>query len=388
MSGSEDDCVIECLDEDVEIVQHYVQKVDDVKHIIIKTEPEDDELLQERPEKRKKVKREEEDSDYDPAEEYRQRFKKKMRPSRPIFKRESVPDNTSKGDFRRRRLLDIRIPDYEDPLCLPVRSYSTDEYSAKRLRNWNNLCLKYMKMYETPLRPDVQETFSSSRCVVLRNAYSKDSGKVDTTVWSKLTVENKQGMQKSEIFQAVLPRYKEKKALNTIILRPKLLKSVQYKEEVILTKEFNKNEDMLIVYKPKQALSCTYKMIEEKVEGSDEEPKRYLKEVVACKMCAPCYQMSWRGVLKSNSNSMKCCVCNITCSSAFNLLSHLRGHSQAEVRANKMLISKTLSEVLRYHYECRICSQKCGSIKGLRSHIKAHKGKEPFLCEIGGHVAS
>lgn len=172
------DCEIECLDEDVEIVQQYVLKVDDSKEAVkIKEEPlELPSLLEEKPDKniKKKIKKEEEDSDYDPAEEYRQRFKRKMRPSRPIFKREN--ERTSKYDLKIRRQLDIRIPDYEDPLCLPVRALNRDDGDLKKLKNWNNLCLKHMKMYEAPLRPETKDAVSSRRTIVLRNLNNRQTG--------------------------------------------------------------------------------------------------------------------------------------------------------------------------------------------------------------------
>lgn len=174
------DCEIECLDEDVEIIQKYVLKVEDSKEDIkIKEEPlESSSLLEEVPERitKKKIKKEEEDSDYDPAEEYRQRFKRRMRPSRPIFKRE--PERTSKYDLKIRRELDIKIPDYEDPLCLPVRAMNREDGDLKKLRNWNNLCLKHMRMYDAPLRPDLKEAVSSSRTVVLRNLNNRQTGKI------------------------------------------------------------------------------------------------------------------------------------------------------------------------------------------------------------------
>ncbi|CAH4032252.1 unnamed protein product [Pieris brassicae] len=384
------DCEIECLDEDVEIVQQYVLKLDDSKEFVkIKEEPlESSSLLEEKPDKsiKKKIKKEEEDSDYDPSEEYRQRFKRKMRPSRPIFKREN--ERTSKYDLKIRRQLDIRIPDYEDPLCLPVRAWNREDGDLKKLRNWNNLCLKHMKMYELPLRPDTKDAVSSTRTIVLRNLNTRQTGKVETTMWSKISVENEDGMKKSEIVQAMLPKYREKKFLKSVVLGPKQTKPVNFREEVILTKEFDKDEEMLIAYKPKSVLSCTYKMFEKESEGSDDDSKKYLRELVVCKMCVPCYQTSWRGVHKGNNTNIKCSICDRVCVSVYNLLSHVRSHSTEDVKAHKKEISKSLSEVLQYHYECRICPERCDSIKALKAHVNTHKGSVPFVCEIGDHVAS
>lgn len=87
------------------------------------------------------------------------------------------------------------------------------------------------------------------------------SGKSETTIWSKTCVENEDGDRKSEIFQCVLPRYKEKKVLTTFGLLNRKLKPYHIVDEVILSKEDNKDGEVLVVYKPKETLSAVYKLV-------------------------------------------------------------------------------------------------------------------------------
>lgn len=61
-------------------------------------------------------------------------------------------------------------------------------------------------------------------------------GCVETTIWSKTSVANVEGDKKSEIFQCVLPRYKEKKVLNNYILGHRRMPNAPQTSEVILSK--------------------------------------------------------------------------------------------------------------------------------------------------------
>lgn len=82
---------------------------------------------------------------------------------------------------------------------------------------------------------------------------------------SKMCVENSKGVKRSEIVQAVLPKYREKKVLNLYrLLESKKRRSHSYKEEVVLTKESNKDVESLVVYKRTENLSLVYKMFERK----------------------------------------------------------------------------------------------------------------------------
>ncbi|XP_038218190.1 uncharacterized protein LOC119836792 [Zerene cesonia] len=407
---SEDmDCEIEFLDEDADIVQQCVQTVESPTDdtLLVEIKKEKVPLLVERPivkveterPTRRRRRKDEEDSDYDPTGEIRTRGRKRKSANisrqnvslkTPKSESKTVKDkNSSKYDLKIRRQLDIRIPDYDDPLCLPVRALIKDESDAKKLRNWNNLCLKHYKHHDVPLRMNLEESVSSTRTVVLRNLINKQTEKVETTMWSKIMIQDKKGTRKSEIIQSVLPRYREKKFLHSVVLGAKRNRTIYHKEEAILTKEFNKDEEMLIVYKPKHALSSSYKMFENDVDNSnDDEAKKYLREVVVCKMCAPCYQTSWRGVRKNNQSNVKCDICGRTCVSVYNLLSHIRSHADRDVRAHKRAISLALAQSVDYHYECRICQEKHTSIKALRQHVNTHKGPEVFVCDIGDHLVS
>lgn len=57
----------------------------------------------------------------------------------------------------KRREMDITIPDYDDPLCLPVRVVSKVWSDRERLKKWNNMCLRYYQRYRD-LQKDVVTT--------------------------------------------------------------------------------------------------------------------------------------------------------------------------------------------------------------------------------------
>lgn len=201
---------IEYLDEDEDVVQQCVQTVDAAASSIVppanfsiapKLEdnlmaPEIDtsSLLVERtpvgrpPNKRKKRK-EEEDSDYNPNqsdEDYqpgpRRPYKKKQTPTpRPPptveMKKYKHVNLSKKEEMKFRRDMGVKIPNFEDPLCLPVKGVINDENDMKKLKNWNNICLNSFKNHDTVLKPDVGVTVSSHRNVVLRNVKNKLTGK-------------------------------------------------------------------------------------------------------------------------------------------------------------------------------------------------------------------
>ncbi|CAH2098507.1 unnamed protein product [Euphydryas editha] len=411
--SEEADCEIEFLDEDADIVQQCVQTVEnetDIKPALVEPTLLVERVPNEKPTRRKRRKKEE-DSDYDPTEDLPQRNRKRKQTNFPrqtttrgrpfassyIHKTDIKEERKSKNlgtkyDFINRKQLNIRIPDYDDPLCLPVRALKKDEWDARKLRNWNNLCLENFKQFDNPLRAEKQPTVSSKRTVVLRNIHNKLTGKVETTMYGKICVENKNEDKKSEVVQSVLPKYREKKVLNTFKLADvKKRRSFYHKDEVLLTKEVNKDVETLVVYRPREKLSLVYKMFEKKsdnVNEIEEENKKYLKEVASCQTCAPCYQTSWRGFKKNDKKNIRCQVCMRPCISVYNLLAHLKSHPEAEVRASKRAIARSLASVVEYHYKCRICQEQFLSIKELRQHVNTHKGTETFKCEVGNHYTT
>ncbi|XP_048004808.1 transcription factor Ouib-like [Leguminivora glycinivorella] len=423
---TESDYEIEYLDEDEDVVQQCVQATGitensmpdtlnrvpaSPKYVVGFPAPESrsGSLLVERTPvtrtyKRKKP-REDDDSDYDPTGDYelpgrgsgkRIYNKKKIQTStpRPATTIDRKPRFTQAGhkrdDLQFRRVLGLKIPNFEDPLCLPVKAVLKDESDLRKLKNWNNLCLNHYKNHDTTLKPDAGETVGSQRTIVLRNVKNKLTGKSETTIWGKLTVHSETD-KKSEVFQSVLPKYREGKVLDFPVAVNKKGKGVRNEDTVLLAKEDEK-EEQLVVYKPKQAISAVYKMIEEKIESEDpnkpEETKKYMKELTACKLCAPCYQSSWRGFNK-NENKKKnvtCPICDRTFISVYNLLAHVKTHNSEHVKHYKKALSKTLAAVVEYHYKCRICNEKCLSIRDLRKHVLTHQSPEQFQCEACNRV--
>lgn len=226
---SDDDCEIEYLDEDEEIVQQCVQVVQSTQTVsdvfaLQHSTAEDLEekivpLLIERkpPEPKRKIKLEEEDSDYDPSEDLQfLKNKKKKTPARkppkPIT--QTVPTKYVKtypkrkkilqtplqellkdplqinlikkvdkeeDNIEERKKLNIQIPDYEDPLCLPVRALKNDEREWRNLKHWNNTCLEVFKKADSVLKADNGTTKGSTRTVVLRNVKNKILGLYNNT---------------------------------------------------------------------------------------------------------------------------------------------------------------------------------------------------------------
>lgn len=230
-----DECEIEYLDEDEELVQQCMQIVQTTP-VIAKVESLDiesnDHLLVERkfdhPAAKRRNKTEEEDSDYDPRDDMSQFKKKKIikktpkkivridsqlgpfyvkknvetvqkplqtysrvhidqrlqaiqkkttskmikvkdvRPARPVTK-------TTEEILKERKKLDIRIPDFEDPLCLPVRAFVKDNLELKKLKGWNNLCLSYLTKGNEALETR-GKVRSSKRTIVLSNSRSRTDG--------------------------------------------------------------------------------------------------------------------------------------------------------------------------------------------------------------------
>ncbi|XP_032521998.2 myoneurin-like [Danaus plexippus] len=411
----EADGEIEFLEEDADIVQQCVYNNEDSQSYLdssqlMVVEP-DDTIQEESPRntllvervsndrRRRRRRKDEEDSDYNPHDDMPPKKKKRQgRPRRvevPVRKIDATDrvHVTTKTTVRRyeknRKKMDIRIPDYEDPLCLPVRALLKEEGNVQKLKNWNNLCLEHFRNYDLPLRADKEETVASKRTVVLRNLYNNMTGKTETTMHSKMCVENSKGVKRSEIVQAVLPKYREKKVLNLYrLLESKKRRSHSYKEEVILTKESNKDVESLVVYKRTENLSLVYKMFERKGDTPEEDDRKYLKEVTCCKICAPCYQTSWRGFNNNDKKNITCQICKRPCISVYNLLSHMKCHSDVDIRRYKRSISRSLADAVEYHYKCRICQEQFLSIRDLRIHVNKHKGTETFMCEVGNHLTN
>ncbi|XP_045762634.1 zinc finger protein 624-like [Maniola jurtina] len=404
---------IEFLDEDADIVQQCVLNVENK---LLKAEPGSQdsgagstrmlyELLvdstDEKQEKLRRKRKNDDDSDYDPKEDLL------SMPNRKRKRRPAVPQNVQrerlvefvpkpqikkdpfdyKMDLGTRRKLQLKVPDYDDPLCLPVRALRKDSVELQKLKNWNNLCLEHFKNYDSLLRVDkLQPTVASKRILVFKNLHNKTSGKIETTMSAKLSIENKNGEKRTEVTQSVLPKYREKKLLNIRITKPKKRRVFYRRDEVILTKEVDKGNESLVVYKPSESLSLVYKMFDDKGdEGesvNEDEDRRYLKEVASCKMCAPCYQTSWRAFKTTNNKKILCSICKRPCISLYNMLAHMKSHPYAAVRACKKEIAQCLASAVEYHYKCKICDEKFLSIMALRSHVKTHKGTDSFRCEV------
>ncbi|KAF9790112.1 hypothetical protein SFRURICE_005961 [Spodoptera frugiperda] len=118
----------------------------------------------------------------------------------------------------------------------------------------------------------------------------------------------------------------------------------------------------------------------------------YMKELAYCRMCAPCFQTSWRGVKKNTkseslSESIACPICTRSFVTVYNLLAHFKTHTSEDVQKYKTVISSILAEIVDYHYKCRVCQDQFISIKKLREHVATHQGHELFRCEIGNHMA-
>lgn len=199
---AESDNDIEFLDEDADIVQQCVQAVQyappiEEKPIPFLVERERPAARSERKRRRKKVA--EDDSDYDPNQDNippsppSQRGKKKKQQvinkkvktynkvvSNPNLKVRTKALKPVPAKFEEilldRNKCNINIPDYDDPLCLPVKAIKQEESDIKRLNNWNNVCLEHFKHFDNLLKPERGETNSSSRTVVFRNVVNKQSG--------------------------------------------------------------------------------------------------------------------------------------------------------------------------------------------------------------------
>ncbi|KPJ03896.1 hypothetical protein RR46_01848 [Papilio xuthus] len=409
---AEDDGEIEFLDEDADIVQQCVHTDEDPPPL----EAPIPFLVERSPvEKPRKKRKTEEDSDYEPSKDASSKPKKRKTPkiprssiksqkyeyfaqSAPIkYKvKEYGPKKMKKLQMKRENIprtqLDIRIPDYDDPLCMPVRAVKKDGSDTTKLKIWNNLCLEHFKKSDTVLRPDSGETVSSKRTVLLKNVFNKFTGRQETSMWTKTMATNNNGVSKSDVVQSVLPKFREKKVLNYKLIDTKRRKSYRHVDEVIITKEVQKDGEQLIVYKPRETISLVYKMFEkpENSEGGkeeDEEQKKYMKEVASCRVCAPCFQLSWRGSRKEDKK-IRCEICSTVCANVQRLLAHLKSHSAHDVNKYKRLVSRALAKVVGYQYTCRICQHQFPAITELRRHLLKHTGTETFICEVGGHLAT
>lgn len=432
------DCEIEYLDEDADIVEQIVQiqPSQNAFTVTVKNERLSPLLVErEKPVKRKRIKKEyDSDYDYDPSEDI-------MVPSPPSPKTSSKPKKrkaaltkklykpeksepelnfkekkklsfkkvmrenrilSGKEEYEMHKNFNIRIPDFGDPLCLPVKAIQNDINDCKRLETWNNVCLEHFKHCDSLLQPDKGETKSSIRTVVLRNVINKQIGRKETTIWNKTCVVNEFGDKKSEIFQCVLPNYQEKKMLHINLLPMyNKLRTFHTTEEVILRKEDQDNQEILVAYKPRAGISSVYTLVDkrDKVDQDnedtnpqehsqqkkdEEEVKMYLRELTCCRMCVRCFQESWRGLKKINGPVI-CPICSRSFTFVHSMLLHVKMHSTSDVKRYKRVISLILSDIVEYHYKCRLCREKCTSIKESRKHVSTHRGTEMFLCEVGNH---
>ncbi|CAH0403298.1 unnamed protein product [Chilo suppressalis] len=415
----ESDGEIEYLDEDADIVQQCVQPPPPFTTDIVETPKFDESASNQTPllverrkserKRKKKEKTEEHDSDYNPDEDNMPPSPpsppatKKKKPStrksalyKPLVTIVKTVGSQAKSIVKtpeqvmlKRKDLDIRIPDYDDPLCLPVRAVRSIATDMDRLKKWNNACIEHLKHSDNLLKPERGQTKSSTRSVVLKNMIHKDSGRSETVIWTKTSVVNREGARKSELFQCVLPKFREKNTLDPINIVNDKKKKFHHKNEVVLTKEEHKGCDVLVAYNSHDTLSAVYKFDNAERVDRDRSPERCLREVASCRVCAPCYQASWRGTkTRADKKKLLCPICRRVAISVYNLLRHVRSHSDAEVRQHKRALSRALAQVVDYHYNCRICQKKLQSIKDLREHVRTHKGTTTFKCEIGNHTTT
>ncbi|XP_037966930.2 uncharacterized protein LOC105390159 [Plutella xylostella] len=410
---TESDGEIEYLDEDADIVEKCIQTaLPVVPEVVLKPALEKltsipdataKPLLVERSSKKKRV-YDNAGSDYDPSEDLRPAKRpnrsrqslnksggnKSLQATTPKAQQPkqatsiSEPNAIEPKDIESRRKLDIKIPDYEDPLCLPVKLVKHDGADVRMLRTWNKLCLDRLKVADEGLSPKSGEAVGSRRSIVLRHVKHSQTGKLELTVWNKTSVENSEGEKNSEVFQAVLPRFREKTVLDFTMPPAKKKQGTKTSSTVLLTKE----GDALIAYKPEEAISAVYQLKEApETEDADASiSRRYAHEVAPCRVCAACHQASSRPAKEGGSSkSIPCKVCQRSFVSVYNLLSHTRCHEPREIRRQKRQISSSLAKIVEYHYKCRICQQKFPFIKDLRKHVTKHRATEKFLCEVGNH---
>ena len=219
---AESDGDIEFLDEDADIVQQCVQAVPPpvpIPHLVPRLEEKVTPLLVERlpAEKKRSSKRKkfEDDSDYDPRNDIvppsppsskgkkkkQQNVKKVKTYQKEVVSNSKAATSSKAGPSQGkkpktvtyfpprevaldRKQLNIRIPDYDDPLCLPVKAIQYEESDVKRMNNWNNVCLEHFKHCDNLLKPERGDTYSSTRTVVFRNVANKQTGlyKIFTTI--------------------------------------------------------------------------------------------------------------------------------------------------------------------------------------------------------------
>lgn len=193
---------IECLDEDAEIVQQCVRSLPSTASVLMGMpeyfQPRPS-LMVERPVSQKRKKKEE-DSEYEPSDE-----PPPSPPSPPPAKKKLVkPFKQTKHSFTassnalsylkinkhphlyqpsvqelflKRKMFNIHIPDYDDPLCLPVRAIKAEDSDRKRLTNWNNVCLEHFKHCDTLLKPEQGCIKHSVRLAIFKNSVNKQTGK-------------------------------------------------------------------------------------------------------------------------------------------------------------------------------------------------------------------
>ena len=79
-------------------------------------------------------------------------------------------------------------------------------------------------------------------------------------VSGKTTLQDEEKHQKTEVFQSFLPRFRERKTLNPFDLKRNTMKYIKHTNDVLLSKEMENKEEILVVYKPNEALSAVYKV--------------------------------------------------------------------------------------------------------------------------------
>ncbi|XP_041971486.1 zinc finger protein 354A-like [Aricia agestis] len=388
---------IEYLDEDAEIVQQCVQTAQSgerpLPNFSIETELLVERLPHDSKSSKKKKRVEEDDFDYDPSEDLRvSRAKQRKTHHSPSDTKKNVSKSSSQVTkakkireqapvgFNQRKSMDIRVPDYDDPLCLPVRAVIRDS------KAWNDLCLEKFKQLDRPMRVDKEETVASKRIVELRNVRNI-LGKFDLAITSRTVVQNKSGNKKHDSFRSILPRYREKKILNNYKLTKQHQKQPLYfKTELILKQEAN--DESLVIYNPEECASFVYKMYDKEMDpkSKEEERKFYLKETDCLKMCSPCYHAKHKGYERVDPNNY-CHICKRVFLNSQILVAHLRTHTPAERLLYKKKLNQELQKRVPDTYKCRICLRKFMGIAALKKHVTMHTGSAtPFICEAGKHL--
>ncbi|GBP03421.1 hypothetical protein EVAR_101790_1 [Eumeta japonica] len=292
-----------------------------------------------------------------------------------IVKQKTEPKTTVEADKPSNEI--VHVYDYRDPLCIRDEPFVGNEEEMGHIKDWNRLCYEQLIKHENPLMPDEPDTYTK-KSLIFRNVCNNLTGKEVPTVWSRLTIRNQDGRKKSEGFESILPNFTTAKIdFEMSTPTPRNQKSpVLSSNCVILTKEEHKDGEVLVGYRPQEALAHVFKAMQELVEVEGKMSNlKYLEEKLQCKICTSCYQYSWRGARqeKFGRKQIKCGICSRGFINTYNFVSHLKVHSAEEVKLNKKALCKTLAESIGYHYKCRICQKNNSTIKEARKHMLVHK---------------